>query len=117
MTSIVEELTIWVKNNALSLRENGIKLHIGIPEPESEFAWKASLGLEHDGVLVSYTVWERAGFETELLVMNASKETIVMDDATPENAEVVASDLDNAVRLLLDKTYATARPDSKLTIY
>lgn len=96
--SIVDQLSLWSKNNATMLCENGIELVGKFPGQDSSFAWKASIGLIHDSIVVSYTVWERTIFQTELIILNVlTKKTIVMADKTPESAQIVRADLDEIV--------------------
>lgn len=117
MNSIVEQLSIWAKNNSQNLEKRGFQVIEKFPTPDSASTWKASIGLIYEGVLVSYTVWERSSLQTELIVMNALTErTILMDDKNPDDPGIVHSDLDAAVRNLLDNTYKNMTPDPKLTI-
>lgn len=89
----------------------------GLPQPGSNYAWKASIALGYDGILVSYTVWERSDLQTELIVMNAlTEKTIRMDDQNPVDPRVVHVDLDLVVGKLLDGTYKKMAPDPKLII-
>ena len=81
MTSIVEQLSIWAKTNATALLSRGVQLTEKFPEPGSTHLWKAGIALAYEEIIVSYTVWERSVFQTELLVMNVSTgKTIIMDD-------------------------------------
>jgi hypothetical protein len=117
MTSIVDELRNWARNNSTMLRERAVQLTERFPEPNSEAFWKAGIGLKHGDILVSYTVWERTILQTTLIVMNtATKKTIVVEDANPEGAEQVNIDLDIVTKKLLDDSYAKMEPDPKLII-
>jgi hypothetical protein len=115
--SIVDELRSWTKNNSAKLRENHIQLIEKIPEPGSNLPWKASVGLIHNGIVVSYTVWERTRLQTQLIVFNATtKKTIDVNDSEPQDAHVVWVDLDGVVKRLLDGSYKRMNPDPKLVI-
>jgi len=117
MSSLIDQIIAWAGNNAESLREKGIQVVEKFPGKTSDPTWKASLGLTYDGILVSYTVWERTNWQTELLVMNSlTRQTIVMDDKTPESPEAVHEDLDDVVSKLLNRTYKRMKPDPKLTV-
>ncbi|MEJ0043284.1 MAG: hypothetical protein WDM81_14165 [Rhizomicrobium sp.] len=72
MNSIVAELEAWSKSNEEKLNLQGIQLIKNFPEENSPFSWKANIGLSCDGILVSYTVWERVGLQTELIVVSAA---------------------------------------------
>ncbi len=99
------------------LRENGVDLVKRFPEPGSNLGWKASIGLAYNGIVVSYTVWEKTKYQTELLVMNSEEnKTIVMNDNSPQSTEQVHADLDVVVQWLLDGRYKAMNPDPKLTI-
>jgi hypothetical protein len=106
MASIVEELMLWTARNKNFLVGNGIEISPRFPEPDSDVAWKASVGFKSNGVLASYTVWERTEFATELIVVNGhSGKTIAADDGNPTDAYVVHADLDGLVNRLLDGSY------------
>lgn len=117
MTSLVEQLTIWVTNNSQTLCGSGFQIIQKIPLPGSDLAWKASIGLIHDEILVSYTVWDKSILRTELIVMNAlTEETIVMEDKSASDPNAVHFDLDGVVRKLKDSSYKNMKPDPKLII-
>jgi hypothetical protein len=106
MTSIVNQLSVWITNNATKLRDKGVEVAENIPGSGSNIPWKASIGLAYGGFAVSYTVWERTIFQTELLVIDVlNKKTIVMEDREPATAEIVHVDLDDVARKLLDKAF------------
>lgn len=106
MPSIVNQLSIWTTNNAAKLRDKGVELIENIPGPGSNHPWKANIGLIYGGFAVSYTVWERTIFQTELLVVDGlNRKTIVMEDREPATAEVVHADLNDVVRKLLDNAF------------
>src|ERR1700685_2814663 len=102
MKSVVEQLIAWVRENSITLETNGIQVIEGFPKPDSIAEWKANVSLAYNGILVSYTVWERLGLQTELIVMNAStKKTIIMDDNSTEDPQIVRTDLDGVLKKLL----------------
>jgi hypothetical protein len=83
MSSIVAELADWTKANAVALTSRGVQVTEKFPEPNSAYPWKAGIGLVYKEIIVSFTVWERSIFQTELIIMNAStRKTIVVDDKT-----------------------------------
>ena len=115
--SIVQQLADWVAQNLTMLAARGAQLTQRFPEPESAHPWKASIGLTYDGVIVSYTVWERTQLQTELLVMNThTGKTVVMEEGVPTSPLVVSTDMDGVVGKLLDGTYRRMDPDPKLKI-
>jgi hypothetical protein len=117
MSSIVEELANWTKANAGSLARSGVQVTERPPEPNSEHAWKASIALAYEDVIVSFTVWERSLFQSELIVMNAKTgQTLVMDEKTPSDGTLIRADLDAVVQRLLSGSYRAAKPDPKLVI-
>jgi hypothetical protein len=117
MTSIVAQLSNWAKSNSAMLVSRGVQLTEKFPEPNSTHPWKASIALVYREIIVSYTVWERTAFQTELIIMNASTgKTIVMDEKMPDDASVIQTDLDEVVRKLLDDFYRGISPDPKLVI-
>jgi hypothetical protein len=117
MTSIVEQLAKWANENVSTLRDQGVEVTERFPQPGSNLAWKASVALAYGEILVSYTVWERSGLQTELIVMNArTKKTIRMDDKIPGDPRIVHSDLDIVVKKLFDGSYKRIAPDPKLII-
>ena len=68
--------------------------------------WKGTIGLVKDDILVSYTVWERTIFQTELIIVDGvSGETLLSKDATPENVEEIDGVLDSIVDGLVAGTY------------
>ena len=57
-------------------------------------------------IFVSYTVWERTIFQTELIIVDgASGETLLSKDATPEKVEEVDEVLDSIVDGLVAGAY------------
>ena len=117
MISIVDQLAQWTNKNSQTLRNQGVEVTERLPQQGSNRAWKASIALAYNGILVSYTVWERSGLQTELIVMNAlTEKTIRMDDQNPKDPRIVSVDLDSVVKKLFDGTYKKMDPDPKLTI-
>lgn len=113
MISIIKQLETWISDNRQMLKEQEIKLTEKIPEAGSNIPWKASIGLEYKAILVSYTVWERTRFQTELLVLNALNEkTVVMEDASPDDPSIIHADLDNVVKNLLSGSYRKMGEDA-----
>jgi hypothetical protein len=77
-----------------------------LPQPSSNVPWKGGIGLVKDDILVSYTVWERIAFQTELIIVDGeSGETLRSDDATPEHPEEIEAILDAVVNDLVAGTY------------
>jgi hypothetical protein len=117
MNGIVHKLESWLRANSPALRRKGVTVEERIPGPGANVPWKASVGFFYEGVVVSYIVWERDKFETELLVLNSETgRTIVMEDRTVEDISVVDADLQSVTAKLIDRTYLTADPDPKLVI-
>jgi hypothetical protein len=117
MSSIVAELADWTKANAVALTSRGVQVTEKFPEPNSAYPWKAGIGLVYKEIIVSFTVWERSIFQTELIIMNAStRKTIVVDDKTPSDVAHMRADLDSVVQRLLSDFYHEASPDPKLDI-
>jgi len=115
--SIVQQLIEWADQNAAMLAASGVQLTKKLPEPGSPHPWKASIGLAYDGVIVSYTVWERTRLQTELLVMNTlTGKTVVMEEGAPTSPTVVRTEMDVVVATLMDGVYRRMNPDPKLTI-
>ena len=118
MSSIVAELADWTKANAAALTSRGVQVTEKFPEPSSAYPWKAGIGLVYKEIIVSFTVWERSIFQTELIIMNGStRKTIVMDDKTPSDVALMRADLDRVVQRLLSDFYHEASPDPKLVIF
>jgi hypothetical protein len=117
MSSIVRELADWTKANVAMLSSRGVQLTEKFPESDSAHPWKASIALVYQGIAVSFTVWERTVFQTELIVMNAKTgKTLVMDEKTPSDSALIRGDLDGVVQRLLGGFYDRASPDPKLVI-
>ena len=90
MSSIVKELADWTRANAAKLASSGVQVTEKSPEPSSTYPWKASVALVYDDVIVSFTVWERSLFQSELIIMNAKTgKTLVMDEKTPSDATLI----------------------------
>jgi hypothetical protein len=105
VSSIVDELIGWARAHVEYLRSHEIEVE-RFPERSREAPWKATLGLNHRGFLVNYTVWERTVFQSTLLVLNSqTKKTIVMDEKTAPSLEAVRQDLDEIVSKLLGREY------------
>jgi hypothetical protein len=71
MNSIVKELRDWTTTNAAMLARSGVQVTEKPPEPGSTHPWKASVALVFDEVIVSFSVWERTLFQSELIVSSA----------------------------------------------
>ncbi len=118
MISIVAELSNWAKLNSVMLEGRGVRLTKKFPEPDSTHPWKASIALVYGEIIVSFTVWERSAFQTELIIMNSSTgKTIVMDEKMPDDAYTIHANLDEVVRKLLDDFYRRIGPDPKLVYF
>jgi hypothetical protein len=105
MNSIIAELISWASKNECELRKNGIHLTKNFPEEQSKFPWKASLGFEKNDLVASYTMWERNGLQTELIIVDGSAgRTLLTEDGNPESPGIVGIDLGNLVRMLLNPT-------------
>ena len=106
--SIVQTLESWANNNKIRLTKNGIVLEMRFEGPASQCPWKASIGLIKDDIFVSFTVWERTIYQTELIVVNvATGETIETNDDTPVDVHVVDAVLDQVVHSLVINRYAS----------
>ncbi len=117
MNSIISALVNWAKQNSVTLSGRGVRLTEKFPDQNSTHPWKASIALAYNGIVVSYTVWERTVFQTELIVMNTlTGKTIVMDEGTPNDPSTIDADLDQVAQKLLSGAYSRARPDPKLII-
>lgn len=117
MNSIVKELADWTKANTAKLSSRGVVVTERFPEPNSTHPWKASIALVYNETMVSYTVWERSVFQTELIIMNAKTgKTLVMDEKTPNDATLIRADLDAVIQRLLSDYYRGIGPDPKLII-
>lgn len=115
--SIVQQLADWVKQVSAILSERGVHITEKFPEPGSLHPWKASIALAYDGVIVSFTVWERTRLQTELLVMNTvTGKTVVMEEGEPASPSVVSAMLDGVIGNLLDGAYRRMNPNPKLTV-
>jgi hypothetical protein len=115
MSSIVKELADWTRASAAMLASRGVQVTEKPPVPS--YPWKAGVWLVYNDILISFTVWERTRFQSELIVMNAKTgKTLVMDDKTPSDATLIRVDLDAVVQRLLDGSYRNAKPDPKLVI-
>lgn len=115
--SIVQQLADWANQVSAALGERGVQLTKKFPEAGSPSPWKASIALTYDGVIVSYTVWERTRLQSELLVMNTrTGKTVVMEEGEPTSPAAISIEIDGAVRNLLDGSYGRMDPDPKLTI-
>lgn len=107
MTPIVKELIDWTRTNAATLTGRGVRVTEKFPKPHSAYPWKASIGLEYHGILVSFTVWERSILQTELIIVNAdSGKTLITDDKTPTDAAFIRADRDGVAQRLVSDTIA-----------
>jgi hypothetical protein len=117
MSGIVHKLESWLRENSHALRQKGIIVEERVPSPGANVPLKANVGLVHDGIVVSYTVWDRDKLQTELIVLNATTgQTIVMEDRIVDDIEVVNTDLRDITSKLINHTYLTMKPDPKLVI-
>ena len=115
--SIVQQLANWSMQNSARLTARGLVVDERFPQANSPHPWKASVGLTYDGVVVSYTVWERTQLQTELLVLNThTGKTVVMKDTSPVSPSIVSSELDEIAENLLNGVYREMSPDPRLTI-
>jgi hypothetical protein len=104
--SIVHQLRLWLENSREFLAQAGIEITDRIPQPTSNAPWKGSIGLIKDDILVSYTVWERTGFQTELIVVDGgSGETLKSIDTTPVHPGEITPVLDAVVNDLITGSY------------
>lgn len=107
--SIVRQLANWLSSRGPRLASLGIEPTDRIPEPSSNIPWKGTIGLIKDDIIVSYTVWERTIFQTELIIVDgASGETLISEDATPKSVEEIDGVLDSVVDGLVAGAYRCA---------
>jgi hypothetical protein len=107
--SIVRQLANWLSSRGPRLASLGIETTNRIPESSSDIPWKGTIGLAKDDILVSYTVWERTIFQTELIIVDgALGETLISEDATPKRVEEIDGVLDSVVNGLVEGTYRRA---------
>ena len=117
MNSIVKELADWTKANTAMLSGHGVLLTEKFPDSNSACSWKASITMSYKAIAISFTVWERTIFQSELIIMNTNTgKTLVMDEATPTASTTILNDLDLVVQRLLSGFYDRANPDPKLII-
>jgi hypothetical protein len=103
---IVKELADWLEKNRAYLALNNIEIDERFPKPLSNFAWKASIGLTKDNIFVSFTVWERTAYQTELIVIDGElKKDLLFQDLEPKRPEEIVLTLDTAVISLINGTY------------
>jgi hypothetical protein len=104
--SIINQLAHWLTTRRANLIQAGVEIIDRLPQPSSNAPWKGTIGLVKDDILVSYTVWERTVFQTELIIVDGeSGETLRSDDATPEHPEEIEAILDAVVNDLVAGTY------------
>ena len=104
--SIVHQLRLWLETRRERLVRTGIEITDRVPQPSSNVPWKATIGLVKDGVLVSFTVWERTELQTELIVVDGvSGKTLRSVDATPEHPSEIEAVLDIVVNDLITGSY------------
>ena len=112
--SIIDQLVYWLATRRANLVQAGIEITDRLPQPSSNVAWKGSIGLVKDDILVSYTVWERTVFQTSLIIVDGeSGETLRSDDATPEHSEEIEAVLDAVVNDLVAGTYRRVYPQMR----
>lgn len=117
MNSIVKELAGWAKANAETLSSRGVRLTEKFPDSNSACSWKSSITMSYKAIVISFTVWERTVFQTELIIMNKNTgKTLVMEEKTPTASNIILDDLDIVVTRLLGGFYDRANPDPKLII-
>jgi hypothetical protein len=106
IASIVKQLSHWVAQNREELVDKGIEVSDRTPEPSSNIPWKGTVGLVKDDILVSYTVWERTIFQTELIVVDGkSGATLRSEDGNPRHPEDIEPVLNALVEDLLTQKY------------
>jgi hypothetical protein len=111
MGSIVDQLAHWLRIRRANLVQAGIEITDLLPQPSSNIPWKGTVGLAKDDILVSYTVWERIEYQSELIIVDGkSGETIRCDDASPGHPEEIEAVLDAVVNDLVAGTYLHIKP-------
>lgn len=109
--SIVKQLTSWLAENREELVGQGVAVDDRIPQLFSNVTWKATIGLIKDDIYVSYTVWERTVFQTELIVVDGqSGETLLSEDRSLERAEEIEPVLGAILRDLVTGKYRYLTP-------
>lgn len=104
--SIVHQLRLWLETRRERLVRTGIEITDRIPQPSSNVPWKATIGLVKDGVLASFTVWERTELQTELIVVDGvSGETLRSVDAILEHPSEIEAVLDIVMDDLITGSY------------
>jgi len=104
--SIVDQLGQWLTTRRANLIRAGIEITDRLPQPSSNVPWKATIGLAKDGIFVSYTVWERTGYQSELIIVDGeSGQTLRSDDATPQHPKEIDAVLDAVVSELVAGAY------------
>ena len=105
-SSIVRQLDQWLSAHLVDLVSNGIEVVDRLPQPPSTVPWKASIGLCKNGILVSYTVWERSTFQTELIIVDGrSGATLQSEDGTPVDPEEIERVLNDVVGKIISGQY------------
>ena len=104
--SIIHQLAHWLAIRRSNLLQVGIEIIDRLPQPSSNVPWKGTIGLVKDDIFVSYTVWERTLYQSELIIVDGgSGKTLRSDDATPQNPEEIEAVLDAVVNDLIAGTY------------
>jgi hypothetical protein len=104
--SIIDQLSRWLAARREGLIREGIVITNRLPLTAIDIPWKGSIGLSKSDILVSYTVWERAKFQTELIIVDGeSGETLRSEDATLEDPGEIEPILDAVVNDLIAGTY------------
>jgi len=79
--SIVRTLERWLSENSSYLLSKDIKITDRIPNPDADVPWKGSIGLSKGSLIISFTVWERIHFQSELIVVDVQTGEPVLNEA------------------------------------
>jgi hypothetical protein len=106
ITSIINQLKYWLEARRDHLVQAGVVITDRLPRQSSDVSWKGTVGLVKDDIFVSFTVWERMGFQTELIIVDGSSgKTLQSDDATPGCFGEIETVLDSVVDNLISGNY------------
>ncbi|UTD29057.1 hypothetical protein [Bradyrhizobium sp. WD16] len=104
--SIVDQLSQWLGTRRTNLVQSGIEITDRLPQLSSNVPWKGTIGLAKDDIFVSFTVWERTAYQSELIIVDGqSGKTLRSDDATPQRPEEIEAVLDSVVNDLVAGIY------------
>jgi hypothetical protein len=104
--SIIHQLADWLTTRRANLAQAGIEITDCLPQSSSNVPWKGTIGLVKDDIFVSFTVWERTEYQSELIIVDGeSGETLRSEDATPQHPEEIDIVLDAVVNDLVEGTY------------